>query len=72
MDVGGLGADESEGFGRIKEMKGMNKICDTCLYNDCGFCDRKGIFVNKEDGCELWKDSQSWKEAFIRTFLAGH
>ena len=50
------------------------KTCKTCIDNDCGLCDRKGIMVEDDDGCEKHRtrDRTSWKDAMMRTFLAGH
>lgn len=30
----------------------MEKTCKTCINNDDGLCDRKGILVEDEDSCE--------------------
>ena len=50
-----------------------NKTCETCLDNDSGLCDRKGILVEDEDTCENHRGKEpAWKEAMMRTFLAGH
>lgn len=49
------------------------KTCRTCIDNDCGLCDRKGILVDDDDGCEKHRDEESdWRQAMMRTFLAGH
>lgn len=29
-----------------------DKTCKTCIENDNGLCDRKGILVEKDDTCE--------------------
>lgn len=29
--------------------------CDTCVWNDCGLCDRLGWFVDPDDKCEKWE-----------------
>lgn len=46
----------------------------TCIDNDCGLCDQKGILVEDDDSCEKHRsgDRTSWKDAMMRTFLAGH
>ena len=50
-----------------------NKTCETCLDNDSGLCDRKGILIEDEDSCEKHRGKDpTWKEAVMRTFLAGH
>lgn len=46
--------------------------CSTCIDNEDGFCDRRGILVEEDDTCENWNSSETWKEHFLRTFLAGH
>lgn len=50
-----------------------NKTCETCLDNDSGLYDRKRILVEDEDTCENHRRKEpAWKEAMMRTFLAGH
>jgi len=44
----------------------MNKTCATCIENDDGLCDRKGILVHDDDNCE--KHKESWKDAMLRQF----
>lgn len=40
-----------------------NKTCKTCIDNEDGFCDRKGILVEDEDGCNKHrKDGEEWTE----------
>ena len=40
-----------------------NKICKTCIDNEDGFCDRKGILVEDEDSCNKHReDGTEWKE----------
>lgn len=46
--------------------------CSTCIDNEDGFCDRRGILVEEDDTCESWNGGEDWKERFLRTFLAGH
>ena len=46
--------------------KFMNKTCATCIENDDGLCDRKGILVHDDDNCEQHKES--WKDAMLRQF----
>lgn len=51
----------------------MEKTCKTCIDNDCGLCDRLGLWVEDDDTCEKWRgEQQAWQEAMMRTFLAGH
>lgn len=47
------------------------KTCKTCIDNDFGLCDRMGKWVDDEDTCENYR-TEYWKEAMMRTFLAGH
>lgn len=51
-----------------------DKTCKTCVENDYGLCDRKGILVEDDDAaCEKHKNKDTeWKQAMMRTFLAGH
>lgn len=44
--------------------------CGTCIDNDCGLCDRKGIWVEDEDTCEKWRD-ETWKDRMMRHFEDG-
>ena len=51
-----------------------DKTCKTCIENDYGLCDRKGILVEDDDtACEKHrtKDTLSWRDAMMRTFQAG-
>ncbi len=48
------------------------KNCKSCIDNEDGFCDRKGVLVEEDDTCENWNGGEEWKEHFLRTFLAGH
>lgn len=43
----------------------MDKTCVTCIDNDDGLCDRKGILVH-DDTCSQHKES--WKDAMLRQF----
>lgn len=36
----------------------MNKRCKTCIDNDDGLCDRKGILVEDEDHCDRYRESE--------------
>ena len=44
----------------------MDKTCATCIENDDGLCDRKGILVHDDDTCSQHKES--WKDAMLRQF----
>lgn len=40
-----------------------NKTCKTCINNEDGFCDRKGILVADDDGCNKHReDGEEWME----------
>lgn len=40
-----------------------NKTCKTCIDNEDGFCDRKGILVEDEGGCNKHREEGTeWKE----------
>lgn len=38
----------------------IDKTCRTCIDNEDGFCDRKGILVDDEDSCE--KHREDWRD----------
>lgn len=42
------------GIKKVIEM--IEKTCKTCLDNEDGFCDRKGILVDDEDSCEKHRE----------------
>lgn len=45
-----------------------DKICKTCIENDNGLCDRKGILIEEDDTCEKHRENcmGSLMEKFIR------
>ena len=45
-----------------------DKTCDTCISNDNGLCDRKGILIEEDDTCEKHTENcmDSLMEKFIR------
>lgn len=47
-----------------------DKTCKTCIDNEDGFCDRKGILVEVYDQCTDHKPD--WRESMMRNFLRGH
>lgn len=51
-----------------------NKTCGTCIDNDCGLCDRMGIWVeDDDDACDKHREQgAAWQEAMLRTFLRRH
>lgn len=44
-----------------------DKTCKTCIENDNGLCDRKGIWIEEDDTCE--KHTASWKETMMEKFI---
>lgn len=39
-----------------------NKTCGTCIDNDCGLCERSGIWVeddDDDDACEKHRENES-------------
>lgn len=44
----------------------IDKTCRTCIDNEDGFCDRKGILVDDEDSCE--KHREDWRDRFTGSF----
>lgn len=44
-----------------------DKTCKTCVENDNGLCDRKGILIEEDDTCE--KHIASWKETMMENFI---
>lgn len=48
------------------------KTCRTCIENEDGFCNRKGIQVKDNNICDKHKEELNWQQAFMRMFLAGH
>ena len=45
----------------------MDKSCATCIENDDGLCDRKGVLVHDDDTCDQYMES--WKDAMLRQFF---
>ena len=41
-----------------------DKICKTCVKNDNGLCDRKGILIEEDDSCE--NHTKNWMDSFMR------
>ena len=46
----------------------VDKTCKTCIENDNGLCDRKGILIEEDDTCENHTKNlmDSLMEKFIR------
>ena len=43
-----------------------NKTCATCIDNDNGLCDRKGILIQEDDSCE--KRREDWRQKLLSKF----
>ena len=41
-----------------------NKTRATCIENDNGLCDRKGILIEEDDSCD--KHRQDWRQQMMR------
>lgn len=35
--------------------KKVKICCETCVWNDCGLCDKYGVFIEPDDKCEKWE-----------------
>ena len=44
-----------------------DKTCDTCISNDNGLCDRKGILIEENDTCE--NHTENWKDSLLEKFI---
>ena len=55
-----------EGSMNKRKEKTMENTCKTCIDNDDGLCDCRGILVEDEDSCE--KHHEDWREAMLRQF----
>lgn len=40
----------------------MENTCKTCINNDDGLCDRKGILIEDEDHCDQYKEKPKLKK----------
>ena len=43
-----------------------NKTCTTCIDNDNGLCDRKGILIHEDDTCNQHKED--WRQRMLKKF----
>ena len=43
-----------------------NKTCATCINNDNGLCDRKGILIQEDDTCD--KHREDWRQQMLSKF----
>ena len=44
-----------------------DKTCDTCISNDNGLCDRKGILIEEDDSCE--NHAKNWMDSLMEKFI---
>ena len=44
----------------------VNKTCATCIDNDNGLCDRKGILIHEDDSCD--KHRKDWRQQMLEKF----
>lgn len=44
----------------------MDKTCATCIDNDNGLCDRKGILIQEDDTCD--KHREDWRQQMLEKF----
>lgn len=47
-----------------------DKTCKTCIENDNGLCDRKGILVKDSDVCEKHISRYNWAELIMKRFMS--
>lgn len=46
-----------------------DKTCSSCIDNDNGLCDRKGILVEEDDTCEEYTaHAENWCQFMMRRF----
>lgn len=47
----------------------IDKTCNSCVDNDNGLCDRKGILVEEDDTCEEYTaHAENWCQFLLRRF----
>jgi hypothetical protein len=46
-----------------------DKTCKTCIENDNGLCDRKGILIEEDDSCEKHISGYNWAELIMKRFM---
>ena len=44
-----------------------DKTCKTCIENDNGLCDRKGILIEEDDSCE--NHTKNWMDSLMEKFI---
>ena len=42
------------------------KTCKSCIDNDNGLCDRKGILIHEDDTCD--KHREDWRQRMMEKF----
>ena len=53
-----------------RERKMADKTCSSCINNDNGLCDRKGILVEEDDTCEEYTaHAENWCQFLLRRFM---
>lgn len=52
---------------RLRKM--ADKTCKTCIENDNGLCDRKGILIEEDDSCEKHISGYNWAELIMKRFM---
>lgn len=46
-----------------------DKTCSSCINNDNGLCDRKGILVEEDDTCEeCTAHAENWRQFMMHRF----
>lgn len=43
-----------------------NKTCTTCIDNDNGLCDRKGILIHEDNTCDQHRED--WRQRMLEKF----
>ena len=51
---------------RTMKDKTKNKTCATCIDNDNGLCDRKGILIHEDDTCDQHRED--WRQRMMEKF----
>jgi hypothetical protein len=54
------------GKSRKGESRMVNKTCATCIDNDNGLCDRKGILIHEDDTRNQHRED--WRQQMMRKF----
>lgn len=44
-----------------------DKTCKTCIENENGLCDRKGILIEEDDSCE--NRTKNWMDSLMEKFI---